>query len=74
VSAAKRVAKLKRLLQTVNVEDERLEMFNLSAAEGPKWADICNDFTKKIRTLGPSPIFLALRQWREKGGGPNDRG
>jgi coenzyme F420-reducing hydrogenase delta subunit len=41
-------------------------MFNLSAAEGPKWADICTEFTQKIQTLGPSPIFLALRRMRDK--------
>lgn len=58
----------------MNIEPERLEMFNLSAAEGPKWADICNDFTQKIRDLGPSPILLALSKKREKGGGSNDRG
>jgi coenzyme F420-reducing hydrogenase delta subunit len=68
------VEKLKKLLQTVNIEAERLEMFNLSAAEGPKWADICTEFTQKIRTLGPSPIFLALHKSPDKGGGSNDRG
>ena len=62
------------MLESVNIESERLEMFNLSAAEGPKWADICNDFTQKIRDLGPSPILLALSKKREKGGGSNDRG
>jgi hypothetical protein len=49
-------------------------MFNLSAAEGPRWADICTGFTQKIQTLGPSPIFSALRDMRRKGGGSNDRG
>jgi F420-non-reducing hydrogenase iron-sulfur subunit len=68
------VEKLKKLLETVNIEFERLEMFNLSAAEGPRWADICNEFTQKIRNLGPSPILLALHKKRKKGGGPNDRG
>jgi len=65
---------LKKLLETVNIDAERLEMFNLSAAEGPKWAEICTDFTQKIRTLGPSPIYVALRESRKKGGGANDRG
>jgi len=65
---------LKKLLETVNIDAERLEMFNLSAAEGPKWAEICTDFTQKIRALGPSPIYVALRESRKKGGGANDRG
>ena len=40
----------------------RLEMYNLSAAMGPRWAEMCNEFVEKIRQLGPSPIGLALHQ------------
>jgi coenzyme F420-reducing hydrogenase delta subunit len=43
-----------------------MEMYNLSAAEGPKWAEICSQFTEKIRQLGPSPIWLADRKRAEK--------
>ena len=43
----------------VGISPERLEMFNLSAAEGPRWAEICTEFTERIRRLGPSPIWLA---------------
>lgn len=35
-------------------------MFNLSAAEGPRWAQICTQFTEKIKQLGPSPIWIAM--------------
>jgi len=49
---------LKGLLAQVNIEPERLEMFNLSAAMGPRWAEVCNQFTEKIIELGPSPIWL----------------
>lgn len=34
-------------------------MYNLSAAMGPRWAEICNEFTQQIKELGPSPIWLA---------------
>ncbi len=37
----------------------RLEMYNLSAAMGPRWAEMCNEFVEKIRNLGPSPVSLA---------------
>jgi coenzyme F420-reducing hydrogenase delta subunit len=40
----------------------RLEMYNLSAAMGPRWAEMCNEFVEKIRQFGPSPIGLALHQ------------
>jgi F420-non-reducing hydrogenase iron-sulfur subunit len=47
------------LLTKVGIDPARLEMFNLSAAMGPRWADMCNEFVEKIRQLGPSPIGLA---------------
>ena len=50
---------LQTLLAQVNIEPERLEMFNLSAAMGKRWAEICNEFTAKIKKLGPSPVRLA---------------
>jgi len=34
-------------------------MYNLSAAMGPRWAEMCNEFVEMIRKLGPSPISLA---------------
>jgi len=37
-------------------------MFNLSAAMGPRWAEICTEFTEKVRNLGPSPISIAKRK------------
>jgi len=57
---------LKTLLPKVGVEPARLEMFNLSAAMGPKWAEICTDFTARIRALGPSPIWRALCSAKEQ--------
>lgn len=50
---------VKGLLAKVRIDPERLEMFNLSAAMGPRWAEICNEFTEKIRKLGPSPVWIA---------------
>jgi len=41
-------------------------MFNLSAAMGTRWAEICTEFTKKIQELGPSPIRLAIRENEKK--------
>jgi hypothetical protein len=39
-------------------------MFNLSAAQGPKWAEICTQFTDKIKKLGPSPVRIAREKKR----------
>jgi len=57
---------LKNLLPKVGINPERIEMFNLSAAMGPRWAEICTEFTEKIRVLGPSPIWFALKARKEK--------
>jgi coenzyme F420-reducing hydrogenase delta subunit len=58
---------LQTLLAQVNIEPARLEMYNLSAAMGSRWAEICTEFTDRIKKLGPSPIWLA-RQKRKKHG------
>jgi len=50
------------LLTKVGIDPARLEMYNLSAAMGPRWAEMCNEFVEKIRKLGPSPISLAKHQ------------
>lgn len=41
-------------------------MFNLSAAMGPRWAEICRTFTEKIKNLGPSPVRMALIQKKKR--------
>ena len=53
---------MKKLLTTVGVDPERVHFYNLSAAQGPRWAEICTEFTEKITALGPSPIWLALKK------------
>jgi coenzyme F420-reducing hydrogenase delta subunit len=54
--AKKRVAYAKRLLDEIGFGGERLEMYNMSAAMGPRFAEVAREMTEKIRTLGPSPI------------------
>jgi F420-non-reducing hydrogenase iron-sulfur subunit len=54
--AKKRVTYAKRLLEEVNINPERLEMFNLSSADGPRFAEIVEEMTKRIKPLGPTYI------------------
>jgi len=56
---------VKGLLEMLGINPERLEFFNLSAAQGPRWAEICTEFTKKIIAMGPSPIWFALQKKKE---------
>lgn len=54
--AKKRVAEAKRILDIVGIGGDRVQMFNLSSAEGPKFAQIALEMTQKIQALGPNPI------------------
>lgn len=51
--AKKRVAYVKRLLAEVQIEPERIDMFNLSSAMGGRFAEIVEEMTQRIKDLGP---------------------
>ncbi len=52
--AKKRVAYVKKLLSEVQIEPERIEMFNLSSAMGGKFTDIVEEMTERVTKLGPT--------------------
>jgi len=54
--AKKRVGYVKKLLGEIGLEPERLEMYNLSAAMGVRFAEIAKEMTERIKGLGPSPL------------------
>jgi coenzyme F420-reducing hydrogenase delta subunit len=54
--ARKRVERAKKLLQEIGLEPERLDMFNLSSAEGPRFAEIVTEMNRRLKQLGPSPL------------------
>ena len=54
--AKKRVALAKQILEDAGIGGGRLEMYNMSAAMGPRFAEVAREMTEKIRKLGPSPI------------------
>jgi len=54
--ARKRVERTKQILQEIGLEPERLEMYNLSSAEGPRFAQIATEMTERIAALPPSPL------------------
>jgi coenzyme F420-reducing hydrogenase delta subunit len=55
IKAKKKVKYAKKILDEIGLGGERLEMFNLSAAMGQKFADLADEMTKRIKKLGPSP-------------------
>jgi len=54
--AKRRVQYAKDLLDAAGVGGDRLEMYNLSSSEGPRFAEIATEMTERIRELGPSPV------------------
>ena len=54
--AKKRVSYVQEILEKIGIEPERVAMYNLSAGEGPRFAEIAREMTEKVTELGPSPI------------------
>ena len=54
--ARKRVMYLKELLQELGIEPERAAIYNLSSAQGQRFAQIAQEMTDIIRALGPTPV------------------
>jgi len=58
----RRLALLKKLFETFGLEDERIRLSWISASEGPRFAQVVTEYTKKVKELGPNAfseeIFL----------------
>ncbi len=62
IRAGKRVLYAKNLLDEAGIGGERLEMYNLSASDGRKFAFVMREITEKIIGLGPNPIKTVNRK------------
>jgi F420-non-reducing hydrogenase iron-sulfur subunit len=60
--AKKRVGLVRDMLEEAGIEKDRLEMFNLSSAEGPRFAEIVGIMAERIKKLGPSPLRAKMEQ------------
>ena len=56
----KRLTFLERLLDFMDGDPRRLRLEWISAAEGPRFAEVVRDFTARIKELGPAPSFEAV--------------
>ena len=54
--ARKRVERAKQLLGEIGLQPERVEMYNLSSAEGTRFAEIVTEMNERLVQLGPSPL------------------
>jgi coenzyme F420-reducing hydrogenase delta subunit len=58
LKAKKKVQYVKEVLEEIGLEPERVEMFNLSSGQGPRFAEIATEMVERIKKLGPSPVKL----------------
>lgn len=56
LKARKKVEYVKRILTDLDIEPERIQMYNLSSAQGARFAEIANEMNDIIRKLGPTPV------------------
>ena len=56
--AQRRVLLLKKVLENLGLEPERLRLDWVSASEGDKFAILVEDMTEELRKLGPSPLKM----------------
>jgi F420-non-reducing hydrogenase iron-sulfur subunit len=56
--AEKKVKTTRKILTTAGIDERRLGLEWISAAEGQRFADVVNGFTELIRELGPSKADL----------------
>jgi F420-non-reducing hydrogenase iron-sulfur subunit len=54
--AVEQFEKTKNVVRLLGLEDGRLRLEWISAAEGVRFAEIINEFTDQVRALGPSPL------------------
>ena len=52
----RRIKLLKKLLNDMGVESERVRFEYVSASEGQKFAQVVTDFVNDLKKLGPSPL------------------
>lgn len=53
--ARRRFAVLKKVVESLGLEADRLRLSWISASEGPRFRQVVEEFTEKIREIGPNP-------------------
>ncbi len=56
LKARRKVEYVQKTLEELGIEPERMQMYNLSSAQGARFAEIAKEMAEKITALGPTPI------------------
>jgi len=59
--ARRRFALLKKIMETLKLEPERLQLSWISASEGKRYAEVVNTFAETIQAMGPSPFRTHIK-------------
>jgi F420-non-reducing hydrogenase iron-sulfur subunit len=54
--AKKRIHRIRKMLEEIGIEKDRVQMYNISASDAPEFARVAKIMTEKIRELGPNPL------------------
>jgi coenzyme F420-reducing hydrogenase delta subunit len=54
--AKKRMLQVRKILDTIGLDGQRVEMFNLSSAEAPRFVEVVKEIHDRILDLGPNPM------------------
>ncbi len=60
--AKKRVAQAKEILEKVGIGGDRVEMFNLSSSEAPRFVQAAEEMAARVKNLGPNPLRKAFKK------------
>ncbi len=58
--AAEQFEKTKHIVKMLGIEEGRIRLEWISAAEGARFAQVINEFTDQVRALGPTPFSKSL--------------
>lgn len=61
--ARRRMAILKKLLVYLGIDEKRVRMTWVSAAEGKKFADVIKEITDDVKKIGPMQQIRRTSQW-----------
>ena len=61
--ARRRVTILKKLLEYIGIDERRVRMTWVSAAEGKKFADVIKEVTEDIKKIGPMQQIRRTNKW-----------
>jgi F420-non-reducing hydrogenase iron-sulfur subunit len=61
--ARRRMVVLKKLLEYLGIDERRVRMTWVSAAEGKKFADVIKEVTEDLRKLGPMQQIRRTNTW-----------